>query len=190
MSHARVQDQRGETVVSSQVRDQVDESSEAPGVLLAEYRRVRTEFAAFRQTPAGPPMEAQSTGLTITPNFSLSEFVCRDGTPVPDAAIAGVRRLCEKVLQPMRHEFGVCRVTSGYRSPSHNSEVGGAALSYHVYELHLDEEAAAADVYFESGSLSDWAARADQLLNGGGGVGRYPDQGFLHVDNGARAWRQ
>lgn len=176
--------------MSFQVRDQVDESSEAPGVLLVEYQRVRTALAASLQSSPGAIPETRAAGLSITPNFSLSEFVCHDGTAVPDAAFSGLRRLCNNVLQPMRQEFGVCRVTSGYRSILYNRQVGGAALSYHVYELHLDEDAAAADVYFESGSPSDWAARADQLLQGGGGVGRYPEQGFLHVDNGARVWRQ
>ncbi|MFP5317390.1 MAG: YcbK family protein [Acidimicrobiia bacterium] len=161
-------------------------------MLLEDNQALIEELAALRQRllEAGLEPPRILEGGELTPNFSVWEFACNDGTPVPDAALPGLRRLCQDVLQPLRDRFGTCHVTSGFRTEAYNAAVGGATASFHIYTLHLHEQAAAADVYFESGSLSQWAGYADQLLGGGGGVGAYPAQGFLHVDNGPRVWRQ
>ncbi len=173
----------------------VDESGEAEGVLLEEARRLREEVEFLQELldlnniRFRPDIEGQ---VKLTANFSVLEFACHDDdrTPVPEEALPGLRALCERVLQPLRDEFGVCTVTSGFRTPDYNTSIGGASSSYHVYPLHLDESAAAADVYFHDGTVQEWADRADALLDGGGGVGRYFREGFLHVDNGERVWRQ
>ncbi len=173
----------------------VDESGEAQGVLLDEVRRLRQEVEDLEAllTRNGieflPDIEGD---VRLTANFSRFEFACQDDdrTPVPEEAVPGLQALCERVLQPLRDEFGVCTVTSGFRTEEHNASIGGASSSYHVYTLHLEEVAAAADVYFQEGTIQEWADRADALLDGGGGVGRYFREGFLHVDNGARVWRQ
>jgi|GEM_PF-3396723 len=171
----------------------VDESSEALGVLLEEAARLRREVEGLRQLLTTNDIAFQVEGdVKLTANFGLFEFACHDddGTPVPDEGVPGLRALCERVLQPMRDRFGVCSVSSGFRTEAYNASVGGAPNSYHVYPFHVDEVAAAADVTFRDGTLQEWADLADQLLDGGGGVGRYFDAGFLHVDNGARVWRQ
>ena len=168
----------------------IAEAPEAPNVLRAAHARLQTELAEARDLLRGAGIDVALQAGDLTPNFSVWEFACGDGTPVPQAAIGALRRLCEQVLQPMRNRFGTCHVTSGYRTRPYNDQIGGAANSYHIYDDHVAEHAAAADVYFDSGSLGQWAAYADQLLGGGGGVGAYPAQGFLHVDSGSRVWRQ
>lgn len=173
----------------------VDESGEAQGVLLEEAQRLRQEVEDLQAllTLNGIRFQFDVEGdVRLTQNFSVFEFACQDdaGTPVPEEAHPSLRALCEQVLQPLRDEFGVCTVTSGFRTEAYNASIGGASNSYHVYTFHLDEVAAAADVYFHDGTLQEWADRADALLGGGGGVGRYFREGFLHVDNGARVWRQ
>lgn len=123
---------------------------------------------------------AEIEGPRASKHFLIREFDCRDGTPVPKAAHAGVRRLCEQVLEPMRQQFGACHVTSGYRHRAYNAAIGGATASYHIYDLHPDEPAA--DVTFQRGTPAQWAAYARRL--GKGGVGQYAT--FVHVDLGPR----
>jgi hypothetical protein len=171
----------------------VDESSEARGVLQEEVQRLRHTVEELRQTLTDNNLFFDIEGdKPITANFKASEFACNDDdrTPVPEEALPGLRALCQRVLQPMRDEFGVCTVSSGFRTEAYNESVGGATNSFHIYSRHVRAEAAAADITFFSGTLQEWADRADTLLDGGGGVGRYFDQGFLHVDNGDRVWRQ
>jgi hypothetical protein len=123
-------------------------------------------------------------GERASANFLIEEFNCKDGTPVPRSAHAGVRGLCGEVLEPMRNRFGPCRVTSGYRHRSYNAGIGGATRSFHIYDLRPAQPAA--DVVFARGTPAQWAAYARQL--GKGGVGQYAS--FVHCDTGPRrTWR-
>lgn len=74
----------------------------------------------------------------LSKNFSLAEMT-RSTTAqkkrienVPNAAqIEFLRELCEKVLQPVRDEFGPIHISSGYRSPKLNVAIGGSTSSQH-----------------------------------------------------------
>ena len=133
----------------------------------------------------GPRTKTKSTARRaraldqITAHFRVAEFNCHDGTPVPSAAHPALKRLCQKYLEPMRKEFGVATVLSGFRHRRYNDRIDGAKKSMHVYEEHPDQ--VAADVRFAKGSPAQWAAFADRL--GADGVGRYDDSKFVHVDN-------
>ena len=121
----------------------------------------------------------------VSANFDISEFDCRDGTKVPVKSTTAVSQLCRDVLEPMRKRFGDCHVLSGYRHASYNRKIGGATMSYHIYDIHPGD--AASDVIFASGGPAQWAAFAKRL--GKGGVGQYDQSGFVHVDNGPiRFW--
>lgn len=63
---------------------------------------------------------------------------------------------------------------SGYRTPWHNAEVGGAASSYHM-------KCMAADIFIPGVPKSRLIAFAKRegLI---GGLGCYPGRGFIHVD--------
>lgn len=124
-------------------------------------------------------------GVAVAPHFLLREFHCKDGTPVPAAAVPGVRRLAKEVLEPMRAKFGSCTVHSGYRTESYNAKVAGKGKSRHLYHEFPAEPAA--DVTFPNGTPAQWAAEADRLLRGRGGVGVYPT--FVHCDIRAAAAR-
>lgn len=115
-------------------------------------------------------------------NFRYAEFNCRQGPGVPDYMHPHLDELCERVLEPLRSLYGPCRVTSGHRWDWYNASIGGASLSYHVYENRKSQPAA--DVIFAKGTPSQWAASARAL--GVGGVGQYDRSGFLHVDLGPR----
>ena len=48
--------------------------------------------------------------------------------------------LAHKILQPVREQFGVITVNSGYRSPALNSKVGGSSKSQHCHGEAADFE--------------------------------------------------
>lgn len=110
-------------------------------------------------------------------HFDSGEFNASDGTPFPATALPELERLVRDVLQPMRSRFGRCTVTSGYRTAALNRRAGGAARSFHRYDL-APGRGVAADVVFATGDPVAWSEMAMRL--GAGGVGRY--RSFVHVD--------
>ncbi|MEX0790906.1 MAG: D-Ala-D-Ala carboxypeptidase family metallohydrolase [Actinomycetota bacterium] len=174
-----MEDYEDTTQPSTTFEDEVDESPEEKGVEEIEVHGV-----APVEDPGAPGERVADRQLT--PHFKLSEFRCKDGTPVPDHTVDGLIKLCERVLEPLRNKFGVCTVNSGFRSKTHNAFVGGASRSYHRYDLRPGF--AAADVRFRNGVPRDWFAEADRILGNAGGAGRY--NSFLHADNREGRWRQ
>jgi len=80
-------------------------------------------------------------------------------------------------LQELRDLAGApVRVTSGYRCPDHNRAVGGAKQSRHLLGH-------AADIVIKGLSVAgmyELAERVDAFREGG--IGVYPERGFIHVD--------
>ena len=71
-------------------------------------------------------------------------------------------------------------ITSGYRTASHNTKVGGSRSSQHLLGR-------AADIQVQDTDPLAVAAYAESLMPGWGGVGRYPvkagrAKGWVHVD--------
>ena len=72
--------------------------------------------------------------------FNLSEFFHSDtavslgiNNTIPEMYEANIERLVHDVLDPIREQWGLpIRVTSGYRCPELNDEVGGVEDSYHM----------------------------------------------------------
>jgi hypothetical protein len=145
-------------------------------------------------TRAARPGAKAAGSPALSKNFVLAEFHCCRGhcagAAVPSAAIPALRRLVTHVLQPMRDRFGSCSVHSGFRNDGHNRHVRGEDNSHHLY--HRRPASPAADVSFASGDVEAWATEARRLsqrVGNVGGIGRYPAQGFVHVDLGAkRSW--
>jgi uncharacterized protein YcbK (DUF882 family) len=123
--------------------------------------------------------------VRLSPNFMLSEFNCKDGTPVPRKYVSALRYLCREILEPLREKFGPCKVHSGFRTSAHNRAIHGARNSFHVYTIHDDDDVAA-DVSFRRGSVREWHREAEKLIdkkrNGKGGLGYYPQGNFIHID--------
>ena len=112
----------------------------------------------------------------LSANFTVAEFACKDGSdPVfVDSSLAAL-------LQKIRDHFGrPVVITSGYRTATHNTAVGGAKSSQHLLGR-------AADIQVQGVSVEDVAAYAESLMPAWGGVGRYPvkagrAKGWVHVD--------
>jgi Peptidase M15 len=120
----------------------------------------------------------------LTKNFKATEFYCNDGTPCPTSARNAMVRLARDYLEPMRAKFGTCFILSGYRHQLYNARIGGARNSQHIYEHSFEN--VATDLRFQRGTPGLWAAEAKRLRikhGGKGGIGVYPRQGFVHVDN-------
>ena len=132
----------------------------------------------------------------LSPNFTIEEFDCHDGTKVPASAIPALEELCMFVLEPLRKKYGPCKVMSGYRTRAYNAGLPGAArYSQHIYDD--GPSSVAADLIFARGNPTSWARSARWRFRtvkrwrtrGRGGCGRYIRSGFIHVDNGPyRNW--
>lgn len=115
--------------------------------------------------------------MQLTENFSLHEFDCNDGTPVPDALLHNVEALAGQ-LQILRDYLGErIMISSAYRHTAYNKKIGGKSNSYHL-------RAMAADIIVKSRTPRQLKAIVEKLIEQKkvkfGGIGLYP--GFLHVD--------
>lgn len=86
--------------------------------------------------------------MRLSTNFTLNELIQSesalrhgiDNTP-SEAAVQNLRTLCTTILQPVRNYYNLpLKVTSGYRSPTVNSIIGGSKTSDHCYGFAADIE--------------------------------------------------
>jgi len=115
--------------------------------------------------------------MYITKNFTLQEFQSKDGAPTPQDALANLKVLAAN-LQVLRDTLNKpIRVTSGYRSPSHNAKVGGVKNSFHLKGM-------AADIQVAGMTPTEVGMNIVKLWNEGkmkrGWIKIYPN--FVHYD--------
>lgn len=115
-----------------------------------------------------------SDSFRLSRNFRLGEFKSKDNTDLilihPALILA---------LQAIRDHTGkAVSINSGYRSPAHNTAIGGAPNSLHTKGM-------AADIVIRGMTPIEVASLAHDL--GLGGIKAYPT--FTHIDVGAkRTW--
>ena len=56
--------------------------------------------------------------------------------------------LVEKILDPLREKIGVIRVTSGYRTPEYNKQIGGSPTSQHCKGEAVDIQPLNKDIMY------------------------------------------
>ena len=106
--------------------------------------------------------------IRLSSNFKVKEFACQDGSdPIfIDSELVSV-------LQKIRTHFGkAVTITSAYRTPNHNKNVGGTTYSQHLYGK-------AADIKISGVTPKKVADYAETLLEKGG-IGIYNT--FTHID--------
>jgi uncharacterized protein YcbK (DUF882 family) len=129
--------------------------------------------------------------VNLTTHFHVSEFACRDGTPVPEEYFDNLTRLCHR-LETLRGQLGKpIIILSGYRTPSWNRHKGVE------HSQHLT--ASAADIRVKDVPPRDVRFCILRLIDAGrmsdGGLGLYEASnsrrlGWVHVDIGPpRRWR-
>lgn len=108
--------------------------------------------------------------------FEMGEFRC----PCCKSLGMGIDSRLIEILDYMRDELGApLIISSGYRCEEHNHQCGGAKNSQHLYGRAADIWTPREDVTIDA---LYWLALA---ASGGGatvGIGRYYEQGFLHID--------
>lgn len=109
---------------------------------------------------------------SLSKNFKVREFRCKDGSdPIfIDSELV-------EVLQKIRTHFGkAVNINSAFRTASHNAKQKNAShYSQHLYGR-------AADIWIAGVSVDTLAAYIETLLPNRGGIGRYYNDKFVHVD--------
>lgn len=115
--------------------------------------------------------------MKLTSNFNKSEFDCKSGADMPQEVLNNVQKLANQ-LQIIRNKVSVpVKINSGYRSPEHNTKIGGSKTSQHLLGK-------AADIVIDGYTPDEVADLIEELIENGdilqGGLGRYNT--FTHYD--------
>lgn len=125
---------------------------------------------------------ALDPGVLLAPNFTAGELGA-DNPVIPAAALSNVRYILAPGLQRIRAVLGVPMiVTSGYRTPEHNSEISGSPTSDHPNGLAADFVAKGLTPYAAYTLLSqnmDRLGNFDQVIY-------YAADNHIHVGYGPR----
>lgn len=120
----------------------------------------------------------------ITENFTVGEFCNHDRRRIiltPELQKNAIKIITE--LQKIRDEFGAgITITSGYRPPLVNREVGGARNSQHLYAIAVDVKPS------DGSSVYQFQSWLDQHWYGALGYGA--KKGFVHLDcRNGKGWK-
>ena len=124
--------------------------------------------------------------VRLSNNFTLQEYTKSqtairqglDNTP-SEEHLAKAKLLFEKVVQPVRDNFGVTVINSGYRGSALNQAVGGSSKSQHCKGEAVDIECPGTANY----DVAKWISENcdfDQLILEFYTPG-IPDSGWVHV---------
>jgi hypothetical protein len=179
---ARFQEEHGLTVdgklgpqTQASIEEVMAQSSQAHAPLPGQ---TTDEQAGGSGAPPEGPHGPSVSSAQLSASFSLSEFGSRDGAQTPVSVIPALRELATQ-LEVLKRALGgaALHINSGYRSPNHNRNVGGATNSQHLYGR-------AADISVSGYSPRQVADKIDELMRAGtmkhGGLGRYNT--FTHID--------
>lgn len=110
----------------------------------------------------------------LSTHFSAWEFKCRCCGQLGE--LNNIRLLIDALEYLRMQVERVVNVNCGYRCPKHNAEVGGEKNSYHVQGI-------AADIVIVGLTPIQMFRQAEKIsVFRNGGIGIYPDNGFIHID--------
>ena len=108
--------------------------------------------------------------MRLSKNFWLNELIKSPTADRYDISnnpstehLVNLTVVTHKILQPVREQFGVITVNSGYRSPALNSKVGGSGKSQHCNGEAVDFE----QLGTANADVAKWIAKHlefDQLI--------------------------
>ena len=105
-------------------------------------------------------------------HFLCEEFAC------PHCGLCLIDRGFMIALNQLRELAGrPIKINSGYRCAKHNAAIGGAPHSQHKLGKAADIVIAGLTV----NEMVELAEQVDAFRNGG--IGAYPQAGFIHIDN-------
>ena len=120
--------------------------------------------------------------MKLSEHFTLEEMT-KTAQPFPNnpsqVEVTSLRTLCERVLEPIRAQFGPVKVNSGYRSSQVNAAVGSSDKSQHRKGEAADIECPAVS----NSVLAKWIRdnlEFDQLILEAYKPG-VPGSGWVHV---------
>ena len=142
------------------------------GAYLERHPENNAPAYAPGDVDAAAPLVRGADSTKLSKHFTLGEFRPHE------KSYTGVRvhpDLVAKLEEIRARAGGPIKITSSYRPPAYNRKVGGVSNSTHLDGL-------AADIYSETLSTSQLCKICDAVIGAGGGVGYYPNQGFIHID--------
>lgn len=111
----------------------------------------------------------KDSARSLSKNFTVGEFACRDGS---DLILIDTELV--KTLQKIRNHFATpVTINSAYRTAAYNKKIGGVSNSQHTLGT-------AADITLGKIDPRAVAECAEFLMPKSGGIGLY--NGFVHID--------
>ena len=108
--------------------------------------------------------------MKLSKNFTIAEYIKSQTATRKDIDnslsedhLESAKLLFAKVVQPVREQWGVTVINSGYRSPALNKAVGGSSKSQHCKGEAVDLECVGAS----NAEVAQWIERTlefDQLI--------------------------
>lgn len=130
-----------------------------------------------------PPSVSVQEKIPNAPNFQWIEFIRSDvatrkgiDNKPNKKQWKNIQYLAEKILQPLRDHFGRIRISSGFRSPELNREIGGSPTSFHSHGMAADIHPLRDGVsYFDILKYIHYSLPHTELIY------EFPPDGWVHV---------
>jgi len=120
------------------------------GYRIGRYQpRARRGLTSYERPRGFVRVTERNRDLRVSPNFRLSQFLCKQGGPGPEFALIDTELIqaLEAVLAALRergHSAPTLHVMSGFRTPFYNRSIGNTT----VYSRHLYGDAA--DIFVDA----------------------------------------
>lgn len=184
------------------------DGSRLNGYRMGHYEmQARGEMEVYEPPQGFIEVTAQNKNTRISPNFRLSQFLCKQTEATPQFALVRTRLLqrLEGLLSSLNdrgHAVSTLHVMSGYRTPYYNRSIGNTTeYSRHLYgdaadifvdrdddqwmdDLTGDGRVTRADAQYLARLVRHTPTSGDDRFNGGLGIyGPAAHRGpFVHVD--------